>query len=114
MKNGREELAFLPGDARDALSEITGGGEAGPVFRGAAGARLSARHARRRLACWLAVAGVARPTSPHSLRHTFATGLLRRTGDLALVQAALHHRSIASTIIYARADVARVRAAVTA
>ena len=45
-------------------------------------------------------------------RHGFATDLLRRSGgDLALVQAALCHRSITSTLVYARVDAGRVRAA---
>ena len=37
--------------------------------------------------------------------------LYRQTGDIALVQAALCHRSIASTLVYARVDAGRVRAA---
>jgi len=54
------------------------------------------------------------PGSLHTLRHTFATGLLAKTGDLALVQAALRHRSIASTIVYAKATDVRVRRAIDA
>jgi site-specific recombinase XerD len=49
----------------------------------------------------------------HGLRHSFATTLLARSGDLALVQAALRHRSIASTTVYARVGADRVRAAMT-
>jgi hypothetical protein len=36
---------------------------------------------------------------------------MRRTGDLALVQAALCHRSLTSTLVYARVDAGRVKAA---
>ena len=46
--------------------------------------------------------------------HSFATGLLAKTGDLRLVQAAMHHASIVSTTIYAGVDRERLRAAVGA
>jgi integrase len=49
---------------------------------------------------------------PHDLRHSFAIRIYRKTRDLLLVQAALRHRSIASTTAYARTDDAAVRAAV--
>ena len=52
--------------------------------------------------------------SPHALRHTFATRLLARTGDLALVQRALTHSSITSTTNYLRCDDARLREAIGA
>jgi len=48
------------------------------------------------------------------LRHSFATSLLARTGDLRLVQAALNHASIVSTTIYVGVDQAKLRAAVGA
>ena len=50
----------------------------------------------------------------HSLRHTFATRLYRKTGDLYLVQKALGHRQITTTEIYARVDDQAVRRAVEA
>ena len=43
-----------------------------------------------------------RPLSIHSLRHTFATRLYEKTGDLHLVQRALGHRQITTTEVYAR------------
>jgi len=51
----------------------------------------------------------------HSLRHTFATRLYRKTGDLHLVQRALGHRQITTTEIYAKvSDQALRRAVATA
>ena len=79
----------------------------------ARGRQISMRHAQRRLAEWLAKAGIA-GKSAHSLRHSFATGLLARTGDLRLVQAAMNHASIVSTTIYVGVDRAKLRAAVGA
>ena len=46
------------------------------------------------------------------LQHEFATRLFAKTGDLALVQAALRHRAIASTTVYARVATNAVRAAI--
>ncbi len=84
----------------------------GPVFM-ARGKRISTRHAQRRLSDWLAKAGIE-GKSAHSFRHSFATGLLARTGDLRLVQAAMHHASIVSTTIYVGVDRTKLRAAVGA
>ena len=50
--------------------------------------------------------------SVHSLRHTFATRLYRKTGDLYLVQRALGHREITTTEVYARVSDDSLRAAV--
>ena len=49
----------------------------------------------------------------HILRHTFATQLLSKTGDLALVQDSLGHEDISTTRIYTKVLPERVRAAVT-
>ena len=70
-------------------------------------------HARiqRRFGQWLEKAGIKRKLSPHGLRHSMATNLYRKTGDILLVKEALHHRSIASTMVYARADREQLRTA---
>lgn len=44
--------------------------------------------------------GIAKNVHPHLLRHTFATDLLRSTKNIRLVQKALGHASLSSTMIY--------------
>lgn len=82
----------------------------GPVFPSRSGAPLSSRQAQARFRSWCRRAGI-RAASPHTLRHSFAMRLLRRTRDLSIVQRALAHRSIMSTVVYAQADDEAVRAA---
>ncbi len=105
---------FVPRALAQDLRAFIVGRAQGALFTTKAGARLQHRQAHRRLAYWLLKAGLGGKASPHSLRHTFATGLYARTGDLLLVQRALCHRNIASTIVYAHCDDRRVREALEA
>ncbi|HEY3377652.1 MAG TPA: tyrosine-type recombinase/integrase [Armatimonadota bacterium] len=70
------------------------------LFISQRGTRLSPRQVGYRFAHWLCEAGIEKAITPHGLRHTFATRLYSRTGDLLVVQRALGHRNIATTEIY--------------
>jgi integrase/recombinase XerC len=110
-KGQRVERIVLGREVRDHLVGYLAERRPGPLFPGKDGKPITRRHAVRRLACWMERAGCQGTASPHTLRHDFATRLYRRTGDVLLVQAALGHRAIASTVVYARADEGRLRAA---
>lgn len=62
----------------------------------------------------MAAAGIERAVTVHSLRHTFATRLRERTGDLRLVQAALGHMQIGTTEVYANVRGGGLRRALAA
>ncbi len=74
--------------------------------------RLSSRQVQVIVRRALAAAGIERRLTVHGLRHTFATALYARTKDILLVQRAMDHRSVASTLVYAQVSDARVAAAV--
>jgi len=61
---------------------------------------LTGRSIQRALAHYARAAGITKPMSPHKLRHSFATDLLRNGADLRSVQALLGHSSITTTQVY--------------
>ena len=62
--------------------------------------RITVRQIDRRFGQWLKWSGINRRLTVHSMRHTFATELYRRTNNLMLVSKALGHRHISTTQIY--------------
>lgn len=82
-----------------------------PLFR-ATGGRLSTRQVQRIVVYRVQEAGITKPVTAHTLRHTFATGLYNRTGDIRLVQIALRHEHVQTTEIYAHLDPQRLRRAI--
>ncbi|MBN1443729.1 MAG: tyrosine-type recombinase/integrase [Planctomycetes bacterium] len=113
-KGDREEVVYLNPAAQRVLGEAIGKRSAGPVFVGRHGGRVSARNMQRRFRGWLRRAGIARAYSPHGLRHAFGLRIYEKTGDILVTQAALHHRSICSTLVYVRVPEQRLRQALQA
>lgn len=107
-KGRRERLVPLGESALAALEDylargrpvLLGKGVSDAVFIGQRGRPMS------RQACWLRLrrcahaAGLARPPSPHTLRHAFATHLLDHGADLRAVQLLLGHADLSTTQIY--------------
>lgn len=77
-----------------------GDGECRALFLSNRGTRLCERQVARRLDHWIKAAGIKKHLTPHSLRHTFATHLYSRSGDILVVQRALGHRDLSTTQIY--------------
>jgi integrase/recombinase XerC len=79
------------------------------LFLNRFGKRLTTRSVGRMLEKHLAVAGLDKLTSPHTLRHSFATHLLDGGADLRSVQELLGHKSLTTTQIYTHVSTKRLR-----
>jgi integrase/recombinase XerC len=77
-----------------------------PLFLGVRGGPLSARRMQERLQQIRRYVGLSEATTPHALRHTFATQLLSAGGDLRAIQELLGHASLSTTQRYTAVDAA--------
>jgi integrase/recombinase XerC len=78
------------------------------LFRGAKGGPLSAGVIRKSVQAARTRLGLTDRTTPHALRHSFATHLLGRGADLRQLQELLGHASLSSTQIYTAVDAAHL------
>jgi integrase/recombinase XerC len=119
-KGKKERLAPIGSYAARALKSWQGKrtlsprektGREAPVFTNKFGTRLTTRSVARMLEKHIKENGLDQRTSPHTLRHSFATHLLDRGADIRSVQELLGHKSLVTTQIYTHVSTANLRAA---
>jgi integrase/recombinase XerC len=98
-------LAAIAGYAALCPYDLT---DDGPLFRGAKGGPLSPRVIQLTMQRLRGALGLAETATPHALRHSFATHLLARGGDLRAIQELLGHASLSTTQIYTAVDAERL------
>ena len=79
-----------------------------PLFRGVRGGKLQRAIVERAVQQLRASLGLPDSVTPHALRHSFATHLLSRGGDLRTIQELLGHASLSTTQIYTGVDTDRL------
>ena len=106
-KGGKDRMVWIPEDLCDLLGEWLERRpecEADWMFPTRTGKQTNPRSIRRMVKNYADKAGIseADEVSPHTLRHTFATTLYKRTCNIRLVQKALGHADLSTTMIYTR------------
>jgi len=84
-------------------------GKNAPVFVNRFGRRLTTRSVARMLEKYIQQTGLDQRTTPHTLRHSFATHLLDRGADIRSVQELLGHKSLVTTQIYTHLSTANLK-----
>ena len=80
--------------------EKTGKSRTGLVFTTRTGRLINQNNINRMIETYRKKAGIEKHISAHTFRHSYATALLRETGNLSLVQRVLGHEDISTTQIY--------------
>ncbi len=101
-KGDKDRVLWLNEDALDRLREWRERRPEGSefLFTTLRGQRVRDNYYRKTVKRYAVKAGIPKDVHPHTLRHTFATDLYRQTKDIRLVQKALGHADVSTTMIY--------------
>lgn len=116
-KGNKERITLFGKTASNAIqdyvaSERIPSEDGKALFTNSFGRRITTRTVQNVVKRWAMRVGLPPETSPHTLRHSFATHLLDGGADLKSVQQLLGHESLATTEIYTHVSIERLKATV--
>ena len=116
-KGNKERMSLFGKTAKSAIHDYMAEERTEPIKDGALftnlkGGRITTRTVQNVVKRWAVRVGLPPETSPHTLRHSFATHLLDGGADLKSVQQLLGHENLATTEIYTHVSVERLKATV--
>jgi len=111
-KGSKQRMVPLGATAKERVREylrivrpgLAGGESRDILFLNARGGPLSRMGFWKILRKYVIKAGITTHTSPHTLRHSFATHLLEGGADIRVIQELLGHSNISTTEIYTHID----------
>ena len=107
-KGGRERIIPLNAKAKDCIGRLLAFNEGNgysikpisPLLVSRKHGRLTRQQIHRVISGLAERAGLSIDVHPHTLRHVFATAVLKKTNNLRVVQSLLGHRNISTTCLY--------------
>ena len=102
-KNGRSRRLWISTELRDLIGKwlnVREDIDSPWLFCTRTGLQLQRSSLQNTVATYARKAGIERTVSPHALRHTFATRLYRKTKNIRMVQRALGHADLSTTMVY--------------
>jgi site-specific recombinase XerD len=104
-KGNKDRIVYISSETITSLSnwrnrQVSEWGISSYVFSNRKCLMLIDRDVREMVTKYAEKAGISKRVSPHVLRHTFATELLRQSKNIRIVQKALGHSDLSTTMIY--------------
>ncbi len=113
-KGDKDRIVIMPPECKDVLNQYLmerydAVGDPEPLILSRRGRRYDSSSIERLVKGTAQKAGIRKKVTPHVLRHTFATSVLRNGGDIRFIQQILGHASVATTQIYTHVDDSMLR-----
>ncbi len=112
-KGDKDRIVLIPPECSEVLSQLYSGkiksGKFSEYFFGTRNGKIHPTTVERIVRNNAKKCGIERKVTPHTLRHTFATTVLKNGGDIRFIQQILGHASIATTQIYTHIDSSTLR-----